>query len=145
MSLNVLLPLDGSPRAGRMIGEAIRMAKIVGKEFTFFLMQVMEITPLLPRAQEAEGRILKERGLEYLSTARKKVEKEGIKTELVIKDGNPAIEICDYAERNNIDLVIMASHGFGGALRWALGSVTDKVVRHCSIPVLVIKVPKKMK
>ncbi|UCF86357.1 MAG: universal stress protein [Desulfobacteraceae bacterium] len=57
--------------------------------------------------------------------------------------GKPAREICDYADRNDIDLVVMTSHGFGRALQWALGSVADKVVRHCPKPVLVVKQPKK--
>ena len=57
----------------------------------------------------------------------------------MIKDGKPAQEICDYADSNDVDFVVISSHGLGGVNRWALGSVTDKVVRHCSKPVYVVK------
>ncbi len=56
---------------------------------------------------------------------------------LVIKIGNPSLEVVDYAKKNNIDLIIIASHGRTGLNRFLLGSVTEKVVRLASCPVLV--------
>ncbi len=56
---------------------------------------------------------------------------------LKIKIGNPSLEIVDYAKNNNIDLIIIASHGRTGLNRFLLGSVTEKVVRLAKCPVLV--------
>lgn len=56
---------------------------------------------------------------------------------LVIKIGNPSLEIVDYAKQNNIDLIVIASHGRTGLNRFLLGSVTEKVVRLAQCPVLV--------
>ncbi len=56
---------------------------------------------------------------------------------LVVKVGNPSLEIVDYATENNIDLIIIASHGRTGLNRFLLGSVTEKVVRLAQCPVLV--------
>ncbi|MDJ0657903.1 MAG: universal stress protein [Crocosphaera sp.] len=56
---------------------------------------------------------------------------------LVIKIGNPSLEIVDYAQKNNIDLIVIASHGRTGLNRFLLGSVTEKVVRLAQCPVLV--------
>ena len=56
---------------------------------------------------------------------------------LVVKVGNPSLQIVDYATKNNIDLIIIASHGRTGLNRFLLGSVTEKVVRLAQCPVLV--------
>ena len=50
-----------------------------------------------------------------------------------------AEEIVDYAEKENISLIVMATHGRTGIKRWALGSTTDKVVRASKSPVLLIR------
>jgi len=45
------------------------------------------------------------------------------------------------ANRNNVDLIVISSHGRGGISRISLGSVTDSLIRHTTIPVLVVKPP----
>jgi nucleotide-binding universal stress UspA family protein len=60
-----------------------------------------------------------------------------------------AEEIVDYAEKEKISLIAMATHGRTGIKRWALGSTTDKVVRAAKCPVLLVRahaaVPGKIK
>jgi nucleotide-binding universal stress UspA family protein len=46
-----------------------------------------------------------------------------------------------YAKRNDVDLIVISSHGRGGISRISLGSVTDSLIRHTTIPVLVVKPP----
>jgi nucleotide-binding universal stress UspA family protein len=53
--------------------------------------------------------------------------------------GYPPEEIMRYAEHNNIDLILMATHGRSGVRRWVLGSVADKVLCVSSIPVWLIR------
>jgi len=53
--------------------------------------------------------------------------------------GHPAEEILQYAQKNRIDLILMASHGRSGVMRWALGSVADKVLRASEIPVWLVR------
>jgi nucleotide-binding universal stress UspA family protein len=52
---------------------------------------------------------------------------------------HPAEEIVDYAEKENISLIVMATHGRSGIRRWALGSTADKVVRVSKCPILLIR------
>ena len=58
---------------------------------------------------------------------------------MVIREGKPASEICKYASRDDIDVVLLSPQGPGGIVGWALGSVSDKVTRHSTKPVLVIR------
>ncbi|MGK7942542.1 MAG: universal stress protein [Crocosphaera sp.] len=56
---------------------------------------------------------------------------------LVVNIGNPGLEIVNYAKNNNMDLIVIASHGRTGFNYFLLGSVTEKVVRLSPCPVLV--------
>lgn len=61
----------------------------------------------------------------------------GIVTATLI--GTPWFEICQYVERNGIDLVVIATHGRSGLRHVLLGSVAERVVRHATCPVLVVR------
>src|SRR5688500_17738889 len=56
-----------------------------------------------------------------------------------LEDGPVGPALRDYAEKLDIDLIVMASHARGGIKRMVLGSVTDFLIRHTSVPVLVVK------
>jgi nucleotide-binding universal stress UspA family protein len=60
-----------------------------------------------------------------------------VATEVVI--GDPAETIVDYAAEKDVDLIVMCSHGRGGLTRWVFGSVTEKVLRGTTLPLLVIR------
>jgi nucleotide-binding universal stress UspA family protein len=62
-----------------------------------------------------------------------------IEIESVILEGNPAIEIVDFAEKNDIELIVMGTHGKTGIQRFMIGSVAENVVRHSKNSVLVVK------
>jgi len=60
---------------------------------------------------------------------------------LTIRTGNPGTEIADYARSINSELIVIPSHGYHGVKRVLLGSVTERVLRHASSPVLVLRRP----
>ena len=57
----------------------------------------------------------------------------------VVADHAPAKAICDYAETHGVDLIIVGSHGRGGVERWLIGSVAERVVRHATCNVYVVR------
>jgi nucleotide-binding universal stress UspA family protein len=57
----------------------------------------------------------------------------------VIEDHAPARAICDYAREQDADLIVVGSHGRGGMERWLIGSVAERVVRHASTNVYVVR------
>ncbi len=77
----------------------------------------------------------------YLSKAADSLKEDGLAVQTVVVSGRPAEEILDYANKNQVDLIIMSTHGRSGVSRWVVGSVTDKVVRHSVAPVLTISPP----
>jgi len=64
---------------------------------------------------------------------------KGIKTNIITAEGDPASAILDESEKGDYDLIIMKTHTMKERKRFMLGSVTDKVVHHINIPILIIR------
>ncbi len=65
--------------------------------------------------------------------------KPAVKT--VVLRGHSAEVIADYAAKNNVDLIIISTHGRSGVSRWVWGSVADRVLRSSCVPVFMIRAP----
>ena len=78
--------------------------------------------------------------LDLLLTAE---EQEKYRAKLVIQRGSSEfVEIIQYARENNIDLIILGTHGRGPVSHMLLGSVAEKVVRKAPCPVLTVRHPE---
>jgi nucleotide-binding universal stress UspA family protein len=64
-----------------------------------------------------------------------------VKVNPILLQGNPAQELLDFAEKNNIDMIVMGTQGKAGIDRFLLGGVTEKVVRNSKAEVLVVRAP----
>jgi nucleotide-binding universal stress UspA family protein len=64
---------------------------------------------------------------------------EGISAQVISEIGSPAETIIAVAQREGVDMIIAASHGKHGAKKFALGSVTARLIEHSPVPVLVMK------
>ena len=78
-------------------------------------------------------------GKEKLSALLTAQEREQLDLTSYVGFGAPADQIVEYAEKNNIDLIVMGTHGRSGIEKMWLGSVTEKVLRHAHCPVLVVR------
>jgi nucleotide-binding universal stress UspA family protein len=91
---------------------------------------------------EKEMKKAKEQAEKYLIKAGENLKKMGVMVQNVIipLEHNLSVAeiILQYAEKNEMDLIVMSTHGRSGVTRWAFGSVADRVVRHSKIPVLTI-------
>jgi nucleotide-binding universal stress UspA family protein len=76
---------------------------------------------------------------EYLDAKARSLKKMGIKTECVVIVGNPGEEIVNYANKNKIDLIAIATHGRSGLKRILFGSVAEYVIKNSKLPILLIK------
>ncbi len=82
---------------------------------------------------------LKEKASEELTKIITKYNQEDIKVTWSIEFGSPARVITEFAEKNSIDLIIMGSHGASGFSEYFVGSNAERIIRHSSVPVLVMK------
>ena len=76
---------------------------------------------------------------EYLDAKAKSLKKIGVESKCVVAVGNAGEEIVNYANKNKVDLIAIATHGRSGIKRMLFGSVTEYVVKNSKIPILLIK------
>lgn len=81
---------------------------------------------------------LEEEGHQATDAIAKQANDSDIETETAVRRGNPHDDILTFAEENDIDVIVMGTHGRTGVKRALLGSVTEDVVRHSEIPVLTV-------
>ena len=80
---------------------------------------------------------------EYLERVAAGVQERGIAVQMITIGGRPHLQIIQYAETNQVDLIVMCSRGQSGLSRWLIGSVSDRVVRGADVPVLLVRAQKK--
>ncbi len=146
----ILVPLDGSALAERILGPAKQLASLAGAE----LMLVEVIQPLAatlesqsvpPSKFDAELTTLKRKAAtDYLSRLAEECRKAGVKATYSAPLGTHAADtILRLAESPKVGLIAIATHGRTGVRRLAIGSVADKVVRAAPRPALVYRPPKR--
>jgi len=135
----ILLPLDGSA-----LGEAIlpQIEPILGRENSEILLlhvaqlQTAAVGPQLsPPAfpdpvSDAQA---------YLSRIERRFVRQGTRARSMVDVGQPAAVILDVAEREEVTLIAMATHGRTGLARWVFGSVSEKVLRASRVPLLLLR------
>jgi len=139
----LLLPVDGTKLSERTVDYVKEFSITEGYEVTVLHVIAYEEALSHPHlatvfglhgetfvhvAEEIVGKVaqqLKDAGVENIKTK-------------VLK-GNPAAEIVALAESEEFRMVVMNTHGFEATKRLMIGSVTNKVVHNCYVPVLVIQ------
>lgn len=147
----ILVPIDGSEYSDRAILKAKEIAKAFdSKVILLNIMSVVSAINYYPNMRYAHiddwlklVTKAKEHSKELLETSKKAFGDIANQVEAVIIDepgGNVARVISDYANENNIDLIVMGSNGMGSlSQRMYLGSVTTKVLHIVTKPVLVVQ------
>lgn len=141
-----LVPFDFSPYAEHALDYAIELAKKLQAQIT--LLHVIQSLPMggadmgvvLPYTyiQELETEITSS-----LQAALQRVTAAGLKGDMIVAHGVPFHEILDTAQRRQVELIVMGTHGRTGLTHILLGSVAEKVVRLAPCPVLVVRQPAK--
>jgi len=83
--------------------------------------------------------MFKDYGKNALKKASKITEKNGLKAETVMKEGNIANEIIKFAKKEKIDLIAIGSRGLSRIPRFVLGSISDKIANYAPCAVLIVK------
>ncbi|HDD36470.1 MAG TPA: universal stress protein [Archaeoglobus veneficus] len=82
---------------------------------------------------------LKNKALEEMEKVKEMLERNGFKVKTVVTEGNPAEKIAEIAEKENVSLIVVGSHGKSNLKSVFLGSVSEGVVRLAKKPVVIVK------
>jgi nucleotide-binding universal stress UspA family protein len=141
----LIVPLDGSPLAEKALPHAVAVAKAMNLEMVLFrayrLRQIISTyDDDIPDWNKIEA-VSRGRAVSYLERKARELKEYGsANISPIVRVGEPAEQIIDLAERTANSLVVICSHGRTGVGRWLLGSVTERVTRHSTGPVLIIRV-----
>ncbi len=146
MFRHILIPTDGSELAEHAVANGLSLAKSVGAkvsvivvEAPFDLYSVPESKVLRMSAEFAKhAEQIKKHATSVLSRAAGAAKLAGVSCDTIqVEHEQPYQAIIAAAEDKSCDLIVMASHGRSGLSGVLLGSVTNKVITHTKIPVLV--------
>jgi nucleotide-binding universal stress UspA family protein len=129
---NLLLPLDGSDRALEALPNVIEFADLF--ETRVVLLRVLEEKKRKPGTEDERAEAEKQ-----LKSVAKAIEKKGVETLSLVEKGDPVEQILKAIRFNEVDLIAMTTHGRSGLSRLVTGSVTEKVLRQATVPLLVTR------
>jgi nucleotide-binding universal stress UspA family protein len=75
----------------------------------------------------------------YLTKQVQLLKNDGIAAEAVVVFGLASESLTDYAEKNGVDLIVIATHGRSGITEWFWGSVAERVLKTSKIPILMVR------
>jgi nucleotide-binding universal stress UspA family protein len=141
----VMVATDGSEQAKKAVDRALEIANVGEKKlYVVHVIPLGEYYASMPPSVDAEwiqimDEHLRTEGKEAIAYVENAGKDANIEVEPVVLEGNPAHEIIDFAEKNDIDLIVMGTHGKTGLDRFLIGSVAENVIRHSKKTVLVVK------
>lgn len=144
METRILVPLDGSHLAEQALSFAMTLGRDLPAELVLF-----RAISIPPDVQEALDRAslksdplmerLETEASEYLEAMSLLLSKTDLQFRHVVGHGLAAGAIVDYVRHMDIQLIVMASHGYTGIKRWRHGSVAERVLHSSSVPVLLVR------
>lgn len=146
MFKHILIPTDGSALARKAIKAGVTLAQELGAKVTAYH-ALESFQPLIYDGFIANKKGIKSYadhartiGQQYLEEAEEAARAAGVRCETVMtKPETPYLGIVAVAKRKACDAIFIASHGRGGFASLLLGSVTQKVLAHSKIPVVVYR------
>jgi nucleotide-binding universal stress UspA family protein len=143
----MLIAYDGSDASKKAVDTVL---KCCGKEDEVTLLTVLPaelaeasftkmLLPTIDLSSIVKSGSFKEKAMESLKKVSKEIEHAVKKVDIAVESGDPADEILISAKKYDADIILIGYKGYGKEGRFLLGSVTDKVVRHASVSVLVVR------
>jgi len=143
----MIIAYDGSVASKRAVEMALKCsnkddeltlltiipAELAESSFTKMLLPTIDLSSVVKSGS------FKERAMETLSKVVKEIENNVKKVNIAVESGDPADEILLSAKKYEADIIVLGYKGYGKEGRFLLGSVTDKVVRHAGVSVLVVR------
>ena len=138
----ILVPLDGSALAEAVLPHAQALA--TSEEAEIILLRVSadpaaEFSFSDPSLASSLIEGLEAESLTYLQSIRARLQRAGLRSSFLIRQGAIAETILRVADEVKADIIAMSTHGRSGVSRWLLGSIANRVVNHSPIPVLLIR------
>lgn len=133
----IAIATDGSDSVSRAVDVALDLAERFDAEVhALSIVDAGEVDSSPEAVREDLREALSTQAAEALESVS---ERAGERVTTAVREGRPAAEITAYARENNIDVVATGTRGRHGENRFLIGSVAERVVRTCPVPVLTVR------
>ena len=133
----VVIATDGSESVGRAVAVALDLADRFDAEVhALYVIDQREVDSSPEAVREELRAALDETGRDALATIEDQRDRN---VTIEVREGRPADEIANYAREHDADVVATGTRGRHGEHRFLLGSVAERVVRTCPVPVLTVR------
>ena len=129
----VEMALECSNKDDELTLRTVIPAELAESSFTKMLLPTIDLSSVVKSGS------FKERAMETLSKVVAEIGNKVKKVNIVVESGDPADEILMSAKKHEANVIVLGYKGYGKEGRFLLGSVTDKVVRHAGVSVLVVR------
>jgi nucleotide-binding universal stress UspA family protein len=137
---SIVIATDGSENTRKAISYGIKIAKLSGATVhALHVMDTSSVSQSWTAGKEIIYEILKKEGQKATSKVKECGEASDVEVKEVILEGHPSREIIDFAEDNEIDLIVMGTLGKTGLDKFLMGSVAENVVRNSKVPVMIVR------
>jgi nucleotide-binding universal stress UspA family protein len=143
----ILVPLDGSALAEQALPHAIALARRAPAAVVLLQVAIPLIEyapgmspfnrPIPPSVKFPD--VLREQAHARLAETIERYGTPEVEMTPLVVFGHPAEAIVDAAIERHVDLIVMATHGYSGLRRWAMGNVADKVLHASPVPLLIVR------
>lgn len=133
---NILVPYDDSVHAKLALKKAFEFASLTNSTIT--LVHVIEYHNTVAKIIEPYKETMINHVEKFLNNIKKEAMKSNIKTEKKILYGHPSEEIINFMKKKKFDLIIMGKRGVTKLTGTTLGSVSNALVQHSKIPIMLI-------
>ncbi|HNN13404.1 MAG TPA: universal stress protein [Anaerolineales bacterium] len=141
MYKKILVPLDGSPLAEKVLPHAEAIAKSEGAEIVILRIPAIPSPEFFAREPSIASQILigmEQEAEQYVNATVNALKEEHFHVTGLTREGPVPDTILAVADEVHADMIAMSTHGRTGVQRWLMGSVADRVVHHAHIPVMLI-------
>ena len=145
MYSKILVPLDGSPFSEKALEHASELARGTDAEI-ILLEAVQDSLAAVPEARyrvslsQVYGSAI--RGRKYLEGVAQRIRRQGTRVRCDVMEGSPRDAILSVAHRENVDVIVMSTHGHAGLARKIMGCLAEKLAVTTHRPFILVKAGK---
>jgi nucleotide-binding universal stress UspA family protein len=153
MYKKIMVPLDGSELAECVLPHVeqftsdcrvdtitfVRVAETLSPSFLGESLLSGEDLDNFSKCVNKADEKVKSKAASYLDEVVKRLKQGEVQFETKVLVGRVEDQLLEYADKNNFDLILIATHGRSGASRWVRGSIADRILRGSCVPVMMVR------